>query len=196
MRRDSIVIVLVTMLVLGLLSGCSRAPGRGGPRVLRTAADSLDDWRARADSIDRTLARLPRVEGRLPLGAATSRYTAWYREGRLCAIREELNLGEQGARTSHYYFANDIPRFTLEAGTVLAGSVQSATLKEMVREMLFDDSGALAAGRKTLDGALAPVAPFEGAVVEGHAQQLRLAAQLLRMGTPPAAPAPGDSAGR
>ncbi len=183
-RRTAIALVLLTLAATGLLAGCSGRTGREA-RAPRNAADSLASWRARADSIDGSLAALARVDGELKLGAATSRYSAWFAGGELRAVREEMDMGAQGARTSRYYFVRDVPRFVVQSGTVLAGSVQAPAMKRLEREMIFDDAGSLALGRKELDGAPGPVEAFEGAVVEGHAQQLRLAAQLRRSGAPP-----------
>ena len=202
MSRYPIAIALLTVTALGLLAGCSGAPGRGRARVLRTAADSLADWRARADSIDGTLASLQKVEGEQKLGGATSKYTAWYEGGTLRVIREDLSMGPQGSRTSRFYFLGDAPRFAIESGTVLAGSVEAPAMKKLEREMLFDPYGQLAAGSKTLDGTRAPVADFEAIALAGHAQQLRLAALVTRSGAmtggspqgaampPPAKPGP------
>jgi len=184
-RRTSIALVLLVLAATGLLAGCSGRSGRGEARAPRNAADSLADWRARADSIDRSLPALSRVDGELKLGVATSRYSAWFAGGELRAIHDELSMGPQGARTSRFYFVRDVPRFVDESGTVLAGSVQAPALRKLEREMIFDDAGTLALGRKELDGAPAPVEAFEGMAIVGHAQQLRLDAQLRRSGTAP-----------
>jgi len=195
MLRCLFPLVLLTLLAAGPLAGCAgqgSRTGRGTPRVLRTAADSLADWRARADSIDAGLRALEQVTGRVEQGGSSSRFTAWFAGSELRVIREELDLGAQGSRTGRYYFDRGIPRFALESGKVLAGSAQAPTLKQLEREMLFDDFGALAAGRKTLDGETSAVAGYEAGASVGHAQQLRVAAQAARAGErPPGGAEPG-----
>lgn len=185
-------LALMALLTPGLLASCSGgADRRDAARAPRTAEDSLAWWRARADSMERTLGALEQVRGQLAQSHGTSAYAAWFAGGDLRVVHEESSLGPLGTRSNRYYFERGVPRLALESGMVPMDT--TLRLGRLERAILFDDLGRLVSASKTLDSLKTWVAGYEADATLSHAQQLRQAARDARSSGGAAAP-PGGGA--
>jgi hypothetical protein len=192
MIRRLVCLSLLLLLVPGLIaagSGC--AARKDAPGSPATAEDSLAAWRGRADSLDAALGSLEQVRGQLEQATGTSGYSAWFEDGDVRVVHEEMTLGPRGSKSNRYYFERGALRLALEAGMVHADT--SARLVPLERAVLFDDSGRLVAASKSLDGVKTWVAGYEAAAALGHAQTLREAARDARPRTGAAAPPEGGT---
>lgn len=190
MPRRPVALALLALLVPGLLAACSGCgTRRDASRGPRTAADSLIDWRTRADSLEGVLGSMDKVEGQLVEGVGTPVYAAWLDRGEVRVVHEELDLGTRGSRSNRYYFERGVPRLAVESGRAPIDT--TPTLRRLERAILFDDSGRLVAATMSLDSVKTWVASPEAATALVNAQRLRASAQAVHSSRDAGA-APGD----
>lgn len=164
-----------TLLLLLALASCSWILAEP------SGDEALADWRAQAAEVDTRLEGQKPVDGTWSRGDGEGTWRAWFQDGELVAVREDLRFGDYGERTARLYFDDGVLRYYTADGTGIAhgaGGAQEAA--RIQREIVFDSTGRDVARRQETAGVAGPVDQNVVVGVRRHAVEIQLEAQRLR----------------
>jgi hypothetical protein len=165
-------------MIRGLaLVAVAAACGCGGARPSPTVTASTLEQRAAA--VDRDANSMTRKSGASSMGDASSKFDAFFENGRLRLIAEKLSLGEYGSSVNRYYF-DDAVYFAFEEKTrVNLAPAASGAAEKISLRIFFTPDGAVLDGRKSVGGERAIVEDTDARGALLHANALREAALKL-----------------
>jgi hypothetical protein len=151
------------------LAAVTAACGCGGGRPSATVTTSALEQRAAA--VDRDANSMTRRSGAWSKGDASSKFDAFFENGRLRLVAEKLSLGGYGSSVNRYYF-DEAVYFAFEEKTrvnlapAAAGAVEKISLR-----IFFTPDGAVLDGRKSVGGERAVVEDTDvrGALLHANA---------------------------
>jgi hypothetical protein len=127
------------------------APGvapdrRAAPATAEAAVAFARDADARRSGLDS-------ARGRVTLGDSDARFTAWFEDGHVRAVRESVSFGDYGASVLDWYFAGDALVLVMERGTrVAAGPGAPAGSAPVEMRIAFGPGGDTLEARRALAG--------------------------------------------
>ncbi|MCW5966696.1 MAG: hypothetical protein KIT83_21840 [Bryobacterales bacterium] len=168
-----------TVCLCLLATSCSREDVSPSTREGADGAVHVAEILSQRDAIAASRPTLEAVDATWNLGDTASRVKGYYSGPALQLIDEEMSMGEFGAARSSYFYS---PKGNLFAYTeekesqtgIRTGNVRTERVK---LSLLFDESGSLLQGERTVDGARAALTGLESQGVRLHARELELVLQ-------------------